>query len=107
MIKPLILSCLLIATLTLTTRGSSHLQSQFHFLDGELCTKVGGKVCGFINKDCCSDGCESLAFGMNEKCVGGKELDLSTIPSCQDFCIKNNGTTFKSDLLADDQCCKK
>jgi hypothetical protein len=48
-----------------------------------------------------------LAFGMNEKCVGGKELDLSTIPSCQDFCIKNNGTTFKSDLLADDQCCKK
>lgn len=44
---------------------TQHIQYE-HFLDGELCKKQGGFVCGFVNKDCCLKGCDSKMFGMNE-----------------------------------------
>lgn len=93
--KFLILSLVICLSVAITTRDQSNVREESHFLDGELCKKSGGFVCGFVNKDCCKIGCDSKVFGLNEECIKGEHLDLSQAPDCKELCAKSDGTLFK------------
>lgn len=73
--KVVLILTLAIIAVSLKTRDPSHLRNQpWHLLNGELCKKQGGFVCGFIDKDCCEVGCDSFLLGLKETCVGDKKL---------------------------------
>lgn len=82
MIKLIFISIILCLAFSIEQRTDSHLIRR-HLLDGELCQKRGGFVCGFVVKDCCVKGCYSIVPGINEKCIDDKHLDLSNVPDCK------------------------
>lgn len=61
-----IIMVLVIVSLTfaLKPRTEEHVK-RAHFLDGELCLKRGGKICGMIDKECCVKGCQSNFLGLD------------------------------------------